>query len=173
DADSRIQYRRTVAERVGTIAPFLQRDSHPYVVVADGRLLWIQDAYTVTRRYPYSTPWNDRFNYIRNSVKAVVNAYDGSVDFYVFDPDDPLIRTYQAIFPGLFKSREEMPEHLRPHVRVPLDLFTVQTQMLLQYHMRDPVVFYNKEDQWDVPVQTSFGQSAPLRPYYIVARLPG
>lgn len=171
--DSRIQYRRTVAERVAAIAPFLMRDRQPYVVVADGRLFWIQDAYTVTRRYPYATRWNGRFNYIRNSVKAVVDAYNGSVDYYVFDPDDPLVRTYRAIFPGLFKSREEMPEHLRAHVRVPLDLFTVQTQMLLQYHMEDPVVFYNKEDQWDVPVQTSFGQSTPLRPYYIVARLPG
>jgi hypothetical protein len=142
-------------------------------VVADGRLFWIQDAYTVTHRYPYATRWNNRFNYIRNSVKAVVDAYDGSVGYYVFDPDDPLVRAYQAIFPGLFKAREEMPEHLRAHVRVPLDLFTVQTQMLLQYHMRDPVVFYNKEDQWDVPIQTSFGRSAALRPYYIVARLPG
>jgi uncharacterized membrane protein (UPF0182 family) len=171
--DSRIQYRRTVAERVAAIAPFLMRDRQPYVVVADGRLFWIQDAYTVTHRYPYATRWNGRLNYIRNSVKAVVDAYDGSVDYYVFDPDDPIIRTYQAIFPGLFKSREEMPEYLRAHVRFPLDLFTIQTQMLLQYHMRDPVVFYNKEDQWDVPVQTSFGQSAPLLPYYIVARLPG
>ncbi len=171
--DSRIQYRRTVPERVAAIAPFLMRDSQPYVVVADGGLFWIQDAYTVTHRYPYATRWNGRLNYIRNSVKAVVDAYDGSVDYYVFDPDDPLIRAYQAIFPGLFKSREEMPEYLRAHVRFPLDLFTVQTQMLLQYHMEDPVVFYNKEDQWDVPIQTSFGRSTPLRPYYIVARLPG
>jgi uncharacterized protein len=171
--ESRIQYRRTVAERVGTIAPFLMRDHEAYAVVADGRVSWIQDAYTVTHRYPYATRWDGRFNYIRNSVKAVVDAYDGSVDFYVFDPEDPLVRTWQAIFPGLFKPREAMPEHLRAHVRVPLDLFTVQTGMLLQYHMRDPVVFYNKEDQWDVPVQTSFGSSAPLRPYYIVARLPG
>ena len=171
--DSRIQYRRTVAQRVGAIAPFLLQDRQPYVVVADGRLFWIQDAYTVTQRYPYATPWNGRFNYIRNSVKAVVDAYNGSVDYYVFDPDDPLVRAYQAMFPGLFKSRDEMPEHLRAHVRVPLDLFTIQTQMMLQYHMEDPVVFYNKEDQWDVPVQTAFGRSTPLRPYYIVARLPG
>ncbi len=171
--ESRIQYRRTVSERVGTIAPFLMRDREAYAVVSDGRVFWIQDAYTVTRRYPYATRWEGRFNYIRNSVKAVVDAYDGSVDFYIFEPDDPLVRTYAATFPGLFKPREEMPEHLRAHVRVPLDLFTIQTQMLLQYHMRDPVVFYNKEDQWDVPVQTSFGRSEPLRPYYIVARLPG
>ncbi len=171
--ESRIQYQRTVSERVGTIAPFLRKDREAYAVVADGRVFWIQDAYTVTSRYPYATRWEGRFNYIRNSVKAVVDAYDGSVDFYVFEPDDPLVRTYGAIFPGLFKPREEMPESLRAHVRVPLDLFTVQTQMLLQYHMQDPVVFYNKEDQWDVPVQTSFGRSESLRPYYIVARLPG
>ena len=171
--ESRIQYQRTVSERVGTIAPFLRNDREAYAVVADGRVFWIQDAYTVTSRYPYATRWEGRFNYIRNSVKAVVDAYDGSVDFYVFEPDDPLVRTYGAIFPGLFKPREEMPESLRAHVRVPLDLFTVQTQMLLQYHMQDPVVFYNKEDQWDVPVQTSFGRSESLRPYYIVARLPG
>lgn len=171
--ESRIQYRRTVSERVGTIAPFLRNDREAYAVVTDGRVSWIQDAYTVTRRYPYATRWDGRFNYIRNSVKAVVDAYDGSMDFYVFEPDDPLVRAYGAIFPGLFKPREEMPERLRAHVRVPLDMFTVQTQMLLQYHMQDPVVFYNKEDQWDAPVQTSFGRSEPLRPYYIVARLPG
>jgi hypothetical protein len=142
-------------------------------VVADGRIFWIQDAYTVTDRYPYSTAFNGRFNYIRNSVKAVVDAYDGSVDFYVFEPDDPLVQAYQRIFPDCSSRPTEMPEYLRAHVRVPLDQFTVQTQMLLQYHMQDPVVFYNKEDQWSVPVQTSFGRSQALRPYYIVARLPG
>ncbi|MFW6084583.1 MAG: UPF0182 family protein, partial [Gemmatimonadota bacterium] len=171
--ESRIQYRRTVSQRIATLTPFLQRDREAYAVVADGRVQWIQDAYTVTHRYPYATRWDNRFNYIRNSVKAVVDAYDGSVDYYVFDEEDPLIRTYREIFPGLFKSREEMPESVRSHVRVPLDMFTIQTQMLLQYQMEDPVVFYNKEDQWDLPVQTSFGRSAALRPYYIVARLPG
>ncbi len=171
--ESRIQYRRTVRERFSTIAPFLLRDREAYSVVADGRLFWIQDAYTVTDRYPYSTIWNDHFNYIRNSVKAVVDAYDGSIDFYVFEPDDPLIQAYQRVFPELFTPADEMPEHLRAHVRVPLDQFTVQTEMLLQYHMQDPVVFYNKEDQWSVPVQNSFGRSQSLRPYYIVARLPG
>jgi uncharacterized protein len=174
EPQSRIQYRRTVPHRFATLSPFLLRDREAYTVVADGRLFWIQDAYTITDRYPYSTPWTGgRFNYIRNSVKAVVDAYHGTVDYYVFDQDDPLIQAYQAIFPGLFKSQAEMPEYLREHVRVPLDQFTVQTQMLLQYHMEDPVVFYNKEDQWSVPVQTSFGRAQPLRPYYIVARLPG
>ncbi|HUH12728.1 MAG TPA: UPF0182 family protein [Longimicrobiales bacterium] len=173
NADSRIQYRRTVQQRFSTIAPFLLRDREAYSVVADGRLFWIQDAYTVTDRYPYSTGWGGRFNYIRNSVKAVVDAYDGSVHFYVFEPDDPLVQAYQRIFPEMFSPEEEMPEYLRAHVRVPQDQFHVQTQMLLQYHMQDPVVFYNKEDQWSVPVQTSFGRSQVLRPYYIVARLPG
>jgi uncharacterized protein len=171
--DSLIQYRRTISERFSTITPFLLRDREAYSVVADGRLFWIQDAYTTTTRYPYSTPWERRFNYIRNSVKAVVNAYHGSIDFYVFDEGDPLIQTYQAMFPGLFKSRDQMPDFLQDHVRYPQDLFTVQTQMLLQYHMEDPVVFYNKEDQWSVPMQTSFGKTDILRPYYIVARLPG
>jgi uncharacterized protein len=172
-SDSLIQYRRTVQQRFSTVTPFLLRDREAYCVVADGRLFWIQDAYTFTSRYPYSTPWRSRkFNYIRNSVKAVVDAYHGSIDYYVSDPDDPMIRTYQAIFPDLFKPMEQMPEHLRDHIRYPLDLFTVQTEMLLQYHMRDPVVFYNKEDQWSIPVQNSFGRSEDLKPYYIVARLP-
>jgi len=171
--DSRIQYRRTVPERFSTVTPFLLRDREAYSVVADGRLFWIQDAYTFTNRYPYSTPWRGRFNYIRNSVKAVVDAYHGRIDYYVFDPEDPMIRTYQAIFPDLFKSRDQMPDFLRPHTRYPLDFFTIQTEMLLQYHMEDSVVFYNKEDQWAVPVQTSFGRTEVLRPYYLVARLPG
>ncbi|MBN1545178.1 MAG: UPF0182 family protein, partial [Syntrophaceae bacterium] len=171
--DSRIQYRRTIPERFSTIAPFLLRDREAYSVVADGRLFWIQDAYTFTTRYPYSTPWNKRFNYMRNSVKAVIDAYHGSVDYYVSDPSDPMIQTYQAIFPDLFKPMSAMPDYLFKHVRYPLDLFTVQTQMLLQYHMEDATVFYNKEDQWSIPVQASFGKTEELEPYYIVARLPG
>ena len=170
--DSLIQYRRTVQERFSTVTPFLLRDREAYSVVADGRLFWIQDAYTVTDRYPYSTPWQRRFNYMRNSVKAVVDAYHGTLDYYVSDPADPLIRTYQGIFPGLFKSMDELPGFLQPHIRYPLDLFSVQTEMLLQYHMEDPVVFYNKEDQWAIPVQASFGKTQALKPYYIVARLP-
>jgi len=170
--ESRIQYRRSVPERFSTVTPFLVRDKEAYSVVADGRIFWIQDAYTVTSRYPYATPWEGRFNYIRNSVKAVIDAYHGTIDYYVFDAADPLIKAYQAVFPGLFKPADEMPEYLRQHVRYPLDLFTVQTEMLLQYHMEDPVVFYNKEDQWSIPVQSSFGQTQALKPYYIVARMP-
>jgi uncharacterized protein len=107
--DSLIQYRRTVQERFSTVTPFLMRDREAYSVVADERLFWIQDAYTVTDRYPYSTPFQRRFNYMRNSVKAVVDAYHGTLDYYVFDPEDPMIRTYQGIFPGLFKSMDELP----------------------------------------------------------------
>ncbi|HEU18353.1 MAG TPA: UPF0182 family protein [Deltaproteobacteria bacterium] len=171
--ESRIQYRRTVPERISAITPFLLRDREAYSVVADGRLFWIQDAYTYTKRYPYSTPWQNRFNYMRNSVKAVIDAYHGTIEYYVSDPSDPIIRTYQSIFPDLFKPMADMPPYLRDHARYPLDLFTVQTQMLLQYHMEDPTVFYNKEDQWSIPVQSSFGKTEALRPYYIVARLPG
>jgi uncharacterized membrane protein (UPF0182 family) len=171
--DSLIQYRRTVQERFSTVTPFLLRDKEAYSVVADGRLFWIQDAYTVTDRFPYSTPWQRKFNYIRNSVKTVVDAYHGTLDYYVSDPEDPLIRTYQGIFPDLFKSMDKLPDFLQQHIRYPLDLFSVQTEMLLQYHMKDPVVFYNKEDQWAIPVQSSFGKTEELKPYYIVARLPG
>ena len=171
--DSLIQFRRTVQERFSTVAPFLLRDREAYSVVADGRIFWIQDAYTYTSRYPYSTRWNRSFNYLRNSVKGVIDAYHGTLDYYVADPEDPMIQTYQAIFPDLFKPMDQMPEYLRAHVRYPLDQFTVQTEMLLQYHMQDPVVFYNKEDQWSIPMQNSFGESQELKPYYIVARLPG
>jgi len=173
ESDSRIQYRRTVPERFSTVTPFLLRDREAYPVVADGRLFWIQDAYTFTRRYPYATPYENQLNYIRNSVKAVVDAYHGTIDYYISDPSDPMIQTYQAIFPGLFKPLKDMPDYLKKHLRYPLDLFTIQSQMLLQYHMEDTVVFYNKEDQWSIPVQSSFGENQPLRPYYIVARLPG
>ena len=171
--DSRIQYKRTVAERFAKISPFLHRDGEAYTVVADGRQFFIQDAYTTTARYPYATPWQGRFNYIRNSVKAVVDMYNGDVDYYVYDKSCPIIQTYMEIFPGLFKSADEMPDYLRDHVRYPMDLFSVQTRLLLQYHMTDPVVFYNKEDQWSVPQHAASGQTETLRPYYIVARLPG
>ncbi len=171
---SRIQYRRTVPERFSAITPFLIPDNDPYQVAADGRIFFIQDGYTTTSQYPYSTPWaSQEFNYIRNSVKAVVDAYNGTVDYYVSEPNDPLIRSYQQIFPGLFKSMEEMPAYLRDHVRYPRDLFTIQTRMLLQYHMTNPETFFQKGDQWSIPVQSSFGREATLDPYYILARLPG
>ena len=171
---SRIQYRRTVPDRFKTITPFLIPDSDPYQVVADGRIFFIQDGYTTTSQYPYSTPWEGgEFNYIRNSVKSVIDAYNGTVDYYVSDPDDPLIRSYRKIFPDLFKPMDQLPEYLKDHVRYPRDMFTVQTRMLLQYHMTNPETFFQKGDQWSIPVQSSFGREGTLDPYYILARLPG
>ncbi|MFW6428425.1 MAG: UPF0182 family protein [Desulfosalsimonas sp.] len=172
--DSRIQYRRTVPERFEAVTPFLKRDGEAYTVVADGRQFFIQDAYTTTSKYPYSTAWREGFNYIRNSVKTVVDMYNGTMDYYVFDESCPIIQTYMEIYPELFKPADEMPDYLQEHVRYPMDIFNVQSRMLLQYHMTDPVVFYNKEDQWSIPQYASaFGNVDALRPYYIMARLPG
>ena len=174
--ESRIQYRRQVAERVETVAPFLRLDADPYIVVSDGRLFWIQDAYTVTERYPYSTLQDTtlgRFNYIRNSVKVVLDVYHGDLDFYIAEPEDPLVRTFDSIFPNLFKPLDEMPEDLRRHIRYPMDLFTIQAEQYLTYHMTDPTEFFNKEDQWDVSEEFFRGSFQTLEPYYLNMRLPG
>ena len=120
-------------------------DNDPYLVISDGALHWIQDAYTITNKLPYSTRFENKFNYIRNSVKVVVDTYDGSVRFFVADSDDILIKTYQEIFPDMFKSLDTMPENLRSHIRYPEGLFSIQSEMYLQYHMTDPTVFYTKE----------------------------
>jgi len=171
-SESRVLYYRNIRERVSHLAPFLKLDSDPYLVVIDGRLLWIQDAYTTTNRYPYSEPINGELNYIRNSVKAVIDAYEGSVTLYVTDPDDALIRTYQAIFPELFVSAEQMPESLRVHLRYPEGMFNIQATVYQSYHMRDARVFYNKEDLWAVPREVYAGKEQPMEPYYIIMRLP-
>ena len=170
--ESRTLYYRNIRERVNHLAPFLKLDSDPYVVAIDGRLFWIQDAYTTSDRYPYSEPIGGGLNYIRNSVKAVIDAYDGSVTFYVTDPEDALIRTYQAIFPKLFVPAEQMPESLRVHVRYPEDMFSIQAAVYQTYHMRDARVFYNKEDLWAVPKEVYFGSEQTMEPYYIIMRLP-
>jgi len=169
--ESQVLYYRNIRERVNHLAPFLKLDSDPYLVVIDGRLFWIQDAYTTTNRYPYSEPLGG-LNYIRNSVKAVIDAYDGSVTFYVTDPEDALIRTYQAIFPKLFVPAEQMPDSLRAHLRYPEDMFNVQAAVYRSYHMRDARVFYNKEDLWAVPKEVYFGSEQAMEPYYIIMRLP-
>ena len=169
--ESRVLYYRNIRERVNHLAPFLKLDSDPYLVIMDGRLFWIQDAYTTTNRYPYSEP-HGGINYIRNSVKAVISAYDGSVTFYVTDPDDALIRTYQAIFPELFVPAGQMPESLRVHWRYPEDMFSIQASVYQTYHMRDARVFYNKEDLWAIPKELYFGTEQPMEPYYIIMRLP-
>ncbi len=170
--ESRVLYYRNIRERVNHLAPFLKLDSDPYLVVIDGRLFWIQDAYTTTDRYPYSEPLGSGLNYIRNSVKAVIDAYNGSVTFYVTDPEDALIQTYQAIFPELFVPAGQMPDSLRVHLRYPEDMFNVQASVYQSYHMRDARVFYNKEDLWAVPKEVYFGSEQAMEPYYIIMRLP-
>ncbi|MDZ4132484.1 MAG: UPF0182 family protein, partial [Dethiobacteria bacterium] len=169
--DSRILFDRNIHERVRKIAPFLRYDSDPYVVVNDGRIFWIQDAYTVASSYPYSAPYGN-INYIRNSVKVVIDAYNGSVNYYIADPDDPLVQTYSGIFPDLFSPMEEMPEGLMTHLRYPEDLFNLQAQMLTLYHITDPNVFYTREDLWAVPFEQSFGQEQLMEPYYTILQLP-
>ncbi len=170
---SRIMVYRRVLERVQTLAPFLSYDSQPYLVVAnDGSLQWIVDAYTTSDQYPYSEPTQDGGNYIRNSVKITISAYDGSVKLYVSDPSDPLIQAYQRIFPGVFRPLSEMPPDLRAHIRYPQDFFAIQAAKYAVYHMTDPSVFYSKEDLWRVATRSVNGTSTPMNPYYAVMRLP-
>jgi uncharacterized membrane protein (UPF0182 family) len=173
--DSRIQYRRQIRERVQTIAPFLKLDEDPYPVLDDtGKLWWILDAYTTTSRYPYSTSSANGFNYIRNSVKVTVDAYNGTVNFYVIDPEDPLVQMYSKAFPTLFQGMERMPSSLRDHLRYPIGLFSVQAQMYLRYHVTDPQVFFNQAEQWAVPLETRIGKTGvQVMPSYLVLRLPG
>jgi uncharacterized membrane protein (UPF0182 family) len=168
-SDSRILYYREIMERVNTIAPFLFYDPDPYMVISDkGRLYWIIDAYSYTDKLPYSKPIRRGINYIRNPVKAVVDAYNGSVSFYVVDEKDILARTYGRIFPGLFKPLTEMPEDLRKHIRYPRTLLRIQAQMFTAFHMTDPNVFYNKEDLWETPSY----KGNIMDPYYLIMNLP-
>ncbi|MGB9791350.1 MAG: UPF0182 family protein, partial [Thermacetogeniaceae bacterium] len=169
--ESRILYNRTVrdAER---LAPYLRYDRDPYPVIADGRIYWLWDAYTVTDHYPYSEV-HDGCNYIRNSVKVVVDAYNGDIAFYVSDPSDPLIRTYQRIFPGLYRPLSQIPAGLRSHIRYPEDIFRIQAAVYAQYHVSDPRVFYNREDEWAIPYEKYSGASQEMEPYYAIMRLPG
>jgi len=172
-AESRLMMYRRVAERVRQAAPFLRYDHDPYFVVTDdGRLVWIIDAYTTTDRYPYAQPERG-LNYIRNSVKVTVDAFDGTMVFYVVDPADPLIRAWARAFPSLFTPFERMPANLRAHVRYPEDLFTLQAKMYGTYHMQDPQVFYNKEDLWTIPRLTQEGRDREMEPYFTIMRLPG
>lgn len=169
-AESRIIYNRNINERVKALAPFLRFDGDPYMVVDDtGALKWIIDAYTFSDRLPYSQPLKGGINYLRNSVKTVIDAYEGSVSFYVSEPDDVLIKVYSQIFPGLFQPMSAMPEDLRRHVRYPHQFLQVQASMYSAYHMTDPKVFYNKENLWEIP---TLGDK-PMEPYYTIMKLPG
>ncbi|MGH7425703.1 MAG: UPF0182 family protein, partial [Candidatus Methylomirabilales bacterium] len=196
--ESRILYYRQVRERLLKAAPFLHFDTDPYPVISDGRIVWVADGYTVSDMYPYSErlDFGDRtfrptsygpiagidgeFNYVRNSVKATVDAYDGTVSFYVWDPTDPIIRTWRRAFPALFKDAEDMPTSLRSHVRYPEDLFRIQTYIYQRYHMTEPTDFFTREDLWVIPAdpnQSNEGvaevQDDEIQPYYVLMRLPG
>ncbi|HZM94510.1 MAG TPA: UPF0182 family protein [Vicinamibacterales bacterium] len=171
--ESKILFNRNIRERITRLAPFLRfLDLDPYLVVADGRLFWLYDAYTASTFYPYSTPAG-QVNYIRNSVKFVIDAYNGTTTAYLADPDDPIAATYARIFPDTFKPLDEMPASIRSHVRYPEDIFAVQAQVFATYHMTQPAVFYNREDQWEVPSVDDGSENRAMQPYYTIMRLPG
>jgi uncharacterized membrane protein (UPF0182 family) len=177
DSDSRVLMNRNILERADAVAPFLSYDSDPYVVVSEGRLFWIIDAYTSTDKFPYSatvqTSDYEVFNYLRNSVKVVIDAYNGDITYYVINGNDPLIQAYNGIFPGAFKDFSDMPEDLRSHVRYPAGIFEIQSEVYSLYHMKDPRVFYNREDAWNVPDEVYRGSRQRMEPYYIIMKLPG
>ncbi len=171
--ESRVMFNRKIQTRINRIAPFLMLDQDPYPIIADGKLYWMQDAYTTTERYPYSEPFESGLNYIRNSVKVVVDAYNGTTTFYIADADEPILKSYRGIFPALFKPLEQMPASLRAHIRYPEGLFRIQADMYRTYHMQDPLVFYNKEDLWAIPNESADGQPNQMEPYYVIMRLSG
>ena len=176
---SRVLLRRNIVERVERLAPFLIFDHDPYIVADGDHYSYIIDAYTSSTNYPYSDAYQGSLpqfhgrNYLRNSVKAVVDAYNGSVTFYMFDPRDPVIKAYRQMLPGLFKDRSEMPENLQRHIRYPEDLFTVQAEMYGTYHMTNPTTFYNREDRWEVPHELYRDREIEIVPYYVITQLPG
>ena len=170
--ESKIMFARNINHRISKITPFLMLDDDPYIVINEGKLFWIQDAYTTTGNFPYSEKFG-KINYMRNSVKIVVDAYNGDVTYYVMDTNDPIIVTYARIFPQEFKSFELMPDGLKEHIRYPVDLFKVQSAIYNTYHMNDATVFYNKEDAWQIPHETyGTGQKVQVEPYYVIIKLP-
>ena len=191
---TRIQFKRQIQDRVRTLTPFLELDGDPYIVVSDGRLIWIQDAYTVSNDYPYSEPIavqvrpsvaattpagaalpspTRSINYMRNAVKITIDAYDGNVNYYIADEEDPLIQTYAKTYPGVFQPLSAMPESLINHLRYPVDYFWVQARQYLTYHMTDVRVFYNKEDLWQIPNEIYDTVEQMIEPYYVTLPLPG
>ena len=174
--ESKIMYNRRIGRRVRTIAPFFDYDGDPYLVISEGKLYWIQDAYTTSNMYPYSHPSYGRFNkglnYIRNSVKITIDAYNGDVCFYLIDEKDPIVKTYSNIFPDLFKPFNEMPPDLIKHVRYPRDLFEIQADKYRTYHMEDAQVFYNQEDLWQIPDELYGESRQEMEAYYVILKLP-
>lgn len=170
--ESRVLYNRQIIERIRKAIPFLKYDDDPYMVItSDGRLIWMIDGYTATSNYPYSAAASGMGNYIRNSVKATIDAYDGTLDLYVSDPDDPIIKTYARAFHNVFKPISAMPQDLRNHIRYPQTIFSIQAKVYSIYHMNDPQVYYNKEDVWRIPDSYTEGQSGPMSPYYTIMKL--
>ncbi|KAF1084662.1 hypothetical protein SPSYN_02440 [Sporotomaculum syntrophicum] len=171
--DSQILYYRNIQERVPKLAPFLNYDGDPYIVLDDaGVLHWMWDAYTTTNMYPYSEPFKGGYNYIRNSVKVVVNAYTGQVDFYIADAKDPIIQAYIKIFPSVFKPLSDMPEDLKRHIRYPEDIFNIQAEKYAVYHMTNTEVLYNQEDKWNIPTEKHYDEEVVMESYYNIIRLP-
>ena len=176
DSNSRIVINRNILQRVQKIMPFLQYDNDPYIVTADGKLYWIIDAYTTSSFYPYSEPYDptrSNMNYIRNSVKVVIDAYNGHVNYYMVDGDDPIINTYAKIYPVLFKSFDQMPESLQAHIRYPNAMFNIQANVYKRYHMNDVKVFYQGEDLWEISNEIFGTNEVPMTPTYYVMKLPG
>jgi uncharacterized membrane protein (UPF0182 family) len=177
EPESRIQIWRRVQERVEQIAPFLQLDNDPYAVLSEGKQYWIQDAYTISDGFPYANPhaagFRENLNYIRNSVKVVMDMYDGTVFFYIMDPADPVLAVYRKAFPGVFKDLSQLSADLKQHLRYPEDLFSIQADLYKTFHMIPPQVFYNQEDLWMTPQQKYAGTALPMQPYYILMKLPG
>ncbi|MFA5844224.1 MAG: UPF0182 family protein [Coriobacteriia bacterium] len=169
--ESKVLLRRALTERVGALAPWLALDSDPYASVVDGHVVWILDGYTTSSYYPYSQRTGGDVNYIRNSVKVTVDAFDGTTTLYAFDEKDPVLRAWRAVFPTLFADAAKMPAGVRAHLRYPEDLFRVQAEIYKTYHMRDPQVFYNKEDSWAIPGENS--ADGAMAPFYVLMRLPG
>jgi hypothetical protein len=175
-SETRALYHRDIRDRIRRLAPFLKLDRDPYITVIDGRLVWVQDAYTTTDRFPYATPATGgdlgRVNYVCNPVKITIDAYDGAVHFYVVDEQEPILRAYRGLYPELFRPLGEAPPALREHFRYPEDLFNLQSQVYATYHMQNPQVFYNREDAWAVPALTAGGQATPMDAYYVIMNLP-
>jgi uncharacterized protein len=170
--ESRVMMYRNIAERVERLAPFLRYDPDPYLTISDGALVWMQDVYTTSRRYPYSTTASG-VNYIRNSIKVTIDAYHGKTTFHVVDPSDPIAQTVGKVFPGLLTPLAAMPETLRTRLRYPQQIFTMQASMFATFHMLNPAVFYNREDQWEIPAFDVGGRPTPMHPYYTIMKLPG
>lgn len=178
-SESKILLNRNILERAEKIAPFLTFETNPYLVIDEGRLVWVIDAYTSTDKYPYAakvtnseSPFYGQ-NYIRNSVKVTVDAYNGQTDFYIVDDKDPLIQSYAKVFPGLFQPLSQMPENIQQHLKYSTTLFEVQTEIYQQYHMKDPSVFYNKEDMWSIANEIYGNETSKMEPYFVNMRLPG